>query len=122
MKAKLLTDVNLSEIVFPPAGSKVILSFLSTRDGGAVGSLTCTGVVVFTYHTLPASSLPQYVGEVDHATVSPEEVPTLLERLCYGFTGPRGGPAIPGDSQVHHVHIEGGLVIDIVCNDVQLVS
>jgi hypothetical protein len=116
---ELLADVNRSEIVFPEASSTAILSFLNMRDGGAVGSLVCSGVVVFAYHTLSESSLPHYVGEVNHARVLSHEVPTLLAGLRYGW---RGGAAVtPEGGELQHVHIEGWVVIDIVCDGVRLV-
>jgi hypothetical protein len=112
---RLLADVNLYEIAFPAPSSKVVLTFLNMSDGAGIGSLVCTGVIAFAYHTYEGGGLPQYVGEVDRASVTPEAVPALLERLRYGFNGP-----IDGD-QFYHVHIEGGLVIDIVCTEAQLV-
>ncbi|HWZ59310.1 MAG TPA: hypothetical protein VNW46_10060 [Gemmatimonadaceae bacterium] len=120
MKAQqLLADVNLSEVVFPAASSTAILRFLNMHDGGAVGSLVCRGVVVFAYHTRPESSLPEYVGEMNHTAVLSRDVPTLLAGLRYSWHG--GAAVTPEGGALQHVHIEGGLVIDIVCDGVQLV-
>lgn len=122
MKVELLTDVNLSEIAFPGVSSKVVLNFLSMGDGRLVGSIVCTGLVVFSYHTVPGSELPQYVGEVNDTLISAEEVRVLLQRLCYGFEKSYERTKIPIADQAHHVHIEGGVVLEIVCTEVKLMT
>jgi hypothetical protein len=118
---RLLADVNLSDIAFPESSSNVVLSFLNMSDGGAVGSLVCNGLVVFAYQTAPGSGLPQYVGEVNHALVSGDGASALLQRLRYDFKDSRGGALIPDAVQIHHVCIEGGVSIEIVCAEVRLV-
>lgn len=116
----LLADVNLSNINFSAGSSRVVLSFLNMSDGGSVGSLICDGVTVFDYRTLPGNGLPQYVGEVNHALIASNEVPALLDSLRYSFSESNGHKSIRHADAVHHVHIEGGVVIEIVCEEVKL--
>jgi hypothetical protein len=60
---QLLSDVNLSSVVFQEGGSTANLRFLNMTDGRSAGSLACGGVIMFVYQTLPESTLPLYAGE-----------------------------------------------------------
>jgi hypothetical protein len=111
---RLLTDVNLSSIAFATAGSGIDLTFLNMRDGQEAGIISFSGLILFNYHA-PEGALPEYVGEVNHAVVPSDEVLPLLDRLHYGFTVSLGAKARPKGSEVHYIHIEGALIVDIVC-------
>lgn len=106
---RLLADVNLSTVVFRQNCSEIVLEFLNMTDGGAVGFIVCSGLVLFSYQLSPGDELPQYVGEVDYVPVEGVAVEALLNRLNYGF---RSDPPFP---KCHHIHIDGGLSVDIVC-------
>lgn len=115
----LLCDVNLSEIIVPAASSKVILHFLNMSDGSAVGTIICSGVVTFTYQAPIGVALPAYVGAVTDELVSGDAASTLLQRLRYGFKDDRLGEPKVDAGEFHHVHIEGGIIVEIVCEQVQ---
>jgi hypothetical protein len=84
------------------------------RDGQEAGIISCSGLILFNYHA-PESALPEYVGEVNHSVVPSDEVLPLLDRLHYGFTVSLGVKVRPEGSDVHYIHIEGALIVDIVC-------
>jgi hypothetical protein len=106
------TDVNLSEIQFPGSSSEVLLRFLNMSDGAAVGALVCVGVIAFTYRDALECALPAYIGKVDHTLITAPNAGGLLERL--GIRVDMGRLPV----EIHHVRVEGGLDIEIVCRAV----
>jgi hypothetical protein len=111
----LLEDVNLSEICFGRNGTSVTLAFLNMSDGSEVGTLVCSGLAFFAFSHDPDGSLPVYVGEVYRVPVrGAGEVRELLKRLGYGFRD-WSGSLSEVEATAYHVHAEGGITLDIVC-------
>jgi len=110
-----LQDVNLSQIAFPRGTSEVVLSFLNMVDGAPVGSLVCRGLLAFVYHNLPDEALPQYIGEVTLGRIDSAEAWRLLEQAGYQLE-----PAAEPRGLLYKVSIEGGITIDIVCHEAEL--
>ena len=115
---QLLVDVNLSEIEFPASRSEAVLTFLNMSDGDGVGSLVCSGLVAFVYHNFAGGGLPQYVGEVNCRGVTGGEARSLIARHGYACGANQNEPL----GELHHVHIEGDSVIEIMCRDVKLMA
>lgn len=99
MPRELLSDVNLSAIVFSGQGGELSLVFLNMSDGGEVGTLSCGGVVSFAYHDHAESALPAHVGSVTVDEIGASEharEQTPLQRVC----------------------LEGWLTVHVVCRKV----
>lgn len=119
-RRQLLCDVNLAEITFGDGGQTLALTFLNMNDGSTVGILRCDGLLVVKYHTV-LSSLPLYVGEVNHDEVGNSQGLELLKRSDYSFLDESGTILNPRLDRLHYVHIEGGEVyIEIVCKELRL--
>lgn len=116
----LLSDANLSDIVFSGDGGTLSLTFLNMSDGREIWTLQCNGLLSLKYD-LWSVALPLYVGEVMHSNyIGGAAVVDLLDQLRYGFVyDPSHIPEI-GPEGLHHFHIEGGAVIDIACTDFKL--
>jgi hypothetical protein len=89
-------------------------------DGGEIGALHCNDVVLYSYQVLIGSSLPLYVGEVHDNLIRSDELPQLLTRLKYAFRLGEDAESKMGIGPFHHIHVDGGVMIDIVCANVQL--
>lgn len=115
---RLLSDVNLSDVAFREDASEMILDFLNMTDGDEVGSIVCSGILVFSYRLDLGEQLPQYVGEVDYVLVEGGAAKVLLSKFGYYLRSTlENDPPFP---KCHHVHIEGGgLCIEIVCTNVK---
>jgi hypothetical protein len=112
---RLLDDVNLSTILFARSGLCLTLEFLDMRNGNEAGTLVCSGLVFFAYHADPDDLLPQYVGEVNRTEIPHVDAWALLRRLGYRYTGVAGEAPFPNQGKLHHIHIEGGIIVEIVC-------
>jgi hypothetical protein len=115
----LLDDVNLSEINFrsdPVAETEFL--FLNMSDGAEVGSLICTGVLVFSYQARHGFDFPLYIGEVNHAVVPPDKAESLLERL-HGVYGEFPDPTVSDGGRLHYIHMEGSNLIKLACTGVK---
>lgn len=122
MTRHLYSDVDLSDLTFDAAASRVVLRFFTKTDGSEIESIVCTGVVLFGYHCPLDEDLPVYIGEVDHTTVPRRDAVGLFERLHYGYREPSGGVLIPDADYVQHLHVEGGVTVDILCIDVSVMA
>lgn len=117
-KKRFLNDVNLTEIHYAKDGSSVTFIFLNMSDGAVVGTLTCVGVAFFSCSNDPDCTLPQYVGEVTCTPIANrKDALSLLNKLGYGYSDPSGIELVEVTAELFHVHLEGGLMIDVVCRE-----
>jgi hypothetical protein len=124
---KVLEDVNLEAIVISSDGRELTFEFSDMVQRRRCADLVCKSTYLFRYDNAfveAGDGLPCYVGEVGLEDLGKSELQKRLHTLNYGI-GVDVKPWKPDPSTriariplVEHafvVHIEGAIVIDAVC-------
>jgi hypothetical protein len=111
---------SLSEVRFGADGGSVQLFLTDTVPPYATVVLVCENLLAFHVHRTAGDGAPYFLGEVRWQPLAGEKQAQALARLGYSFCNERGGILEPEWEQAIHLHFEGSLCGDIICQNCSL--
>ncbi len=127
---KVLEDVNLETICIGPDGRQVTFEFSDMAQRKKCANLVCGSTYLFRYDndfTDADEGLPCYLGEVGLEELAGTELQERVRVLGYGFgvdlipwrpDAKTRTVRIPSVEHAFAVHLEGEIVVDVVCAQV----
>ena len=106
---------SLSEVRFSPEGGSVQLFLTDSIPPHGTIVMTCENLLAFHFHRTADDAIPYFLGEVRWQPLAAAAQSQALARLGYSFFNERGGLLEPGWGQAVHLHFEGSVCGDIVC-------
>jgi len=119
---KLLTDINLDEIVFSSDGKNITFKFIEIYKGNPSDIIKCSSVYAFHYENIfdDDEGLPVYVCEVRYTKRLKKDLSSSFKKTNLSING---NAINPNEEELFLLDIEGGdVIIEVICKSVKKTS
>lgn len=120
IKNEIVKLANSDLTNFTLSASKRCLTFeITTGPQGANYTIQLFDLVHLIFSQTPNDEAPYFVGEVT-VTILSDGGEKVLPALNYGFRDKGGKPASFPSLSLYHVHLDGGVTFEVICERIQV--